>query len=168
MTRSKLIPVEFLLTFCIVGVFIYNYSLIENNRFVSFTPLYKGFAAIDTGAGAMPPSGSLVFRSAEAWTSFSNKYFPDIRLIFSPANAVDFKKENLCCILITSSDNSYGQAAELKQIVLHDNLLLPEYRYSQDGRVYALNCKKAVQIFMILVKIDKDSIPDSLQNIYRE
>lgn len=168
MTHSKLIPVEFLLTFCIVGVLIYNYSLAENNRFISFTPLYKGFAAIDTGAGAMPPSGSLVFRSVEAWTSFSDKYFPDIRLIFSPENAVDFKKENLYCILVAGSGNGYGQSAELKQIVLHDNLLLPEYRGSRDGRVYALNCKKTVQMFMILVKIDRDSIPEDLQNIYRE
>lgn len=126
---------------------------------IKFEYFYRGFETVKNNMMSTYPQGTLIIETDADWHDFMDKYVPGI----SYNVTVDFSKEYLIYNGSFPAKSTYSTGFDIKGFTISENKLNAESVMSD---IYAQNIDEVTHCFVNIVKVNKNDIPQSIENIY--
>lgn len=134
---------------------------------IKYEVIYTGFTYFDGTAENMPPLTTYVFSSEEEWVNFDSKYQIGANSLMTMNQTIDFNKHSLIYTATIGAKPSYTTSATVDKYVIENDELKPIYGEDKNQN-YAVNGDGVVHLFVIISLVEKDNLPNNLQNIYTQ
>lgn len=166
-------------SFIYLSVFIIMVSLfiliilLINGKDLDYEVLFDGFITVDFEEEYMSIiSEPIVFNSKDEWDSFGSEYlanhYEEIFSYIALFGGINFEEESMLYYSIINPKSWYDDAKEINSISIKYNKIHIKYSSNRNNCVTVLNPSNIKHPYIYIAKINKNKIPNDLENLYNE